>query len=116
MNISSGKVGLIILSSIQLANNCQWGVRQVAELENQMTSVERIIEYAELPSESALESHDENSPPTNWPSDGNLEFKALSLRYYENSDPVLRNMTFQIDAKVHCQLRQLHFVHVLLLI
>lgn len=112
MNISSGKVGLIILSSIQLANNCQWGVRQVAELENQMTSVERIIEYAELPSESALESHDKNPPPTNWPSDGNVEFKALSLRYDQNSDPVLRNMTFRIDAKVH---RQLHFVHVLLL-
>lgn len=37
--------------AIRLTGNFQWCVRQSAEIENYMTSVERIIEYTRLPSE-----------------------------------------------------------------
>lgn len=75
-------------------------MRQSAELENQMTSVERIFEYGEIPPEPPLESDKEHTPPRNWPHAGNIDFKSLSLRYSENSNQVLRNLTFNIRAKV----------------
>lgn len=96
----SGNVGLAILNSINLIGMCQWGMRQTAELENQMTSVERIVEYADLPPEPPLESDEKNAPPKDWPRAGNIAFKSLSLRYVENGGRTLRDLTFNIEAQV----------------
>lgn len=38
----------------------QWGIYLSAEVENQMTSVERVIEYGQLESEADLESTEGN--------------------------------------------------------
>jgi len=56
-----GNVGLAITQSIGLTSLFQWVIRQSAELENQMTSVERVIEYSNVPQEPALESHPGNN-------------------------------------------------------
>lgn len=96
----SGNIGLAISSAINLIGMCQWGMRQSAELENQMTSVERIVEYANAPSEPALETEKKNQPPKGWPEQGNVSFNGLSLRYVENTRRVLRNLTFRINARV----------------
>ncbi|KAJ8980285.1 hypothetical protein NQ317_005204 [Molorchus minor] len=49
-------VGLAITQCIGLSGLIQWGMRQSAELENQMTSVERVLEFARLEPETNLES------------------------------------------------------------
>lgn len=51
-----GDIGLAISSAMLLSGMFQWGVRQSAELENQMTSVERVLEYSALDPEAPLES------------------------------------------------------------
>ena len=54
--ISPSDAGLAISSAMMLTGSFQWGVRQSAEVENQMTSVERVIEYSKIKPEAALES------------------------------------------------------------
>lgn len=78
---------------------CQYGMRQTAEVESQMTSVERINEYVQLPSEPALDSLPQYCPDTNWPADGEIILKDLNFRYSEKSDLVLRNLNLTIKAR-----------------
>lgn len=74
-------------------------MRQTAELENQMTSVERVIEYTDLKSEPALESLEKYRPPEKWPECGIIQFDGLSMRYSENSNTVLKDVTLRIESK-----------------
>lgn len=89
------------MNCMHLIGFAQWGMRQSAELENQMTSVERLVEYADLPPEPPLESDTKNVPPKDWPQAGNIVFDTLSLRYAEGARPILKELTFRIDAKVN---------------
>lgn len=51
-----GNVGIAITQSIGLVGILQFGIRQITDLEIQMTSVERILEYTNVPQEGSLES------------------------------------------------------------
>lgn len=52
----AGAAGLAITQCISLTGVFQWGMRQSAEMETQMTSVERILEYKNIDHEGALKS------------------------------------------------------------
>lgn len=54
--LTGSEAGLAITSAMAFTETLQFGVRQLAEVENLMTSVERVVEYSKLPSEAALES------------------------------------------------------------
>lgn len=95
----SGNVGLAILQVINILFTCQWGIRQTAEVESQMTSVERLLEYARLPSEAALETSADAKPPADWPSKGAVEFEKLSFRYTPEGAFVLRDLQLSIKAE-----------------
>ncbi|CAL7941040.1 unnamed protein product [Xylocopa violacea] len=91
-----GSVGLAITQSIGLTGMFQWGMRQSTELENQMTSVERVLEYTNVESEPPLESAPDKKPKETWPEEGKVEFKNVSLRYDPAEAPVLKNLNFMI--------------------
>lgn len=77
----------------------QWGMRQSTELENQMTSVERVLEYNDIEQEPPLETETDKKPPPSWPSKGEIEFRNLYLRYSPLEPPVLRNLNYKILPK-----------------
>lgn len=96
-NDHGGNIGLTITQTITLTSIIQWGVRQLSVLENQMTSVERILEYTDLPQEADFQSPSEKAPPNKWPFSGKIEFRNFNLRYSLDSPYVLKNLNFQIQ-------------------
>ncbi|XP_035901949.1 multidrug resistance-associated protein 4 [Anopheles stephensi] len=93
-----GSVGLAITKTISLVGMCQWGMRQSAELENQMVSVERVNEYTNLPSEPPLETAPKHRPQRNWPEFGTIRFTNVDLRYTEDGERVLKDLNFTIRS------------------
>ncbi|XP_011211265.2 probable multidrug resistance-associated protein lethal(2)03659 isoform X1 [Bactrocera dorsalis] len=96
---NGGDVGLAVTQAMGLTGMVQWGMRQSAELENSMTSVERLIEYEEIEPEGELESKLSKKPPKTWPEQGKIVFDELSLRYFPDSksDRVLKSLNFEIQ-------------------
>lgn len=56
MTVNASDVGLCITQCLTLTGLIPWGMRQSAEMENQMTSVERIIDYTNIEQEPRLRS------------------------------------------------------------
>ncbi|XP_041974060.1 probable multidrug resistance-associated protein lethal(2)03659 [Aricia agestis] len=88
--------GLVITQSISLTGVFQWGMRQSAEMENQMTSVERVLEYTQIPRETALTTKSQTKAPENWPSEGAISFENLSLKYTPDGNEVLHKLNLDI--------------------
>lgn len=94
-----GEIGLAISSALALSGSFQWGVRQSAEVESQMTCVERVLEYSKLPSEAALMSSPDKKPPPDWPQKGMIIFDDVSLQYSPNDPPVLKNLYWHVKPQ-----------------
>ncbi|XP_044316417.1 probable multidrug resistance-associated protein lethal(2)03659 [Drosophila rhopaloa] len=98
---NGGDVGLAISQAIGLMGTVQWGIRQSAELENNMISVERVTEYEDIESEGILEAPADKKPPKSWPEQGKIVFDELSLRYSPDpkAETVLKSLSFVIKPK-----------------
>lgn len=72
-------------------------IRLYGELENMMTSSQRIVEYTKLESEDALEKPlDKEVMKNQWPKDGMIEFDHITMRYRKHMDPSVIDMTCKI--------------------
>ncbi|XP_066155396.1 probable multidrug resistance-associated protein lethal(2)03659 [Euwallacea fornicatus] len=92
--IHGGDVGLVITQYIGLMGSLQWGMRQWSELENQMTSVERVLEYTKL--ENEPERKEPQQVSLDWPKEGRVTFKDVRLRYNETDPYVLKSLSFTV--------------------
>lgn len=93
-------MGLAVTQVFNLTFLCQWGMRQTAELENQMTSVERVLEYAKQPSEPPMETIPKLRPDAEWPQSGRIQFSNFSLKYAADGKTILHDINLIIQPKV----------------
>ncbi|XP_045834036.1 ATP-binding cassette sub-family C member 4 isoform X2 [Meles meles] len=95
--VDAGQVGLALSYALTLMGMFQWCVRQSAEVENMMISVERVMEYTDLEKEAPWEY--QNRPPPNWPQDGMIVFDNVNFSYSLDGPLVLKHLTALIKSK-----------------
>lgn len=96
--LKAGMVGLAMSYALQITQSLNWIVRQTVEVETNIVSVERVLEYANLPRE-APEVIFKRRPAMGWPAQGAVSFKNYSTRYREGLDLVLKDI--DLDIKPH---------------
>ncbi|KAH8109668.1 hypothetical protein DFH11DRAFT_1843160 [Phellopilus nigrolimitatus] len=100
----AGWAALCITSAMAFTNNIYWACRFWTQLELDLNSVERVVEYLDLPQEPPTVI--ENSrPPAHWPSstgpnaDTLLQVKDLEVRYAPDLPAVLHGVSFSLKAR-----------------
>lgn len=92
---NGASVGLAISQSMALTAMLQWGIRQSAEVMNQLMSVERVLEYRDLEAE---EKEVKKVANKTWPEDGRIKFKDVVYRYAKEMEPALKGVNFEVKS------------------
>ncbi|KAF8887923.1 multidrug resistance-associated ABC transporter [Gymnopilus junonius] len=97
----AGLAGLCITSAMAFTSSVYWACRFWTALELDLNSVERIVEYLDLPQEppAVIES---KRVPAYWPSNSNndslIVVEDLEIKYAPDLPAVLHNVSFTLKA------------------
>ena len=92
--LTPGLAGLAITYAIVTSGLLSFGVRMATQVETDMTSVERVLEYSCLPQEVTPEKV---TVPAAWPTSGAITFTNVSMRYRPELPLVLKDMSIEIQ-------------------
>ncbi|KAG2736015.1 hypothetical protein G9P44_000105 [Scheffersomyces stipitis] len=96
--LTAGLVGLSVSYALQITQSLNWIVRMTVEVETNIVSVERIMEYSRLTPE-APEIIEDHRPAANWPTQGEIKFENFSAKYRPELDLVLKNINLHIKPR-----------------
>ena len=89
-------VGLPIVYAVSLLNVFQCSASLSSDVQNKMSSVDRIMWHINLKPEPAHSSP--NRPSPDWPNYGIITFDQVTVRYYDQAPYALRNLSCCIRA------------------
>ncbi|KAJ4871677.1 ABC transporter C family member 3 [Raphanus sativus] len=90
--IDPSLAGLAVTYGLSLNTLQAWLIWTLCNLENKIISVERMLQYASVPSEPPLVI-ESNRPEQSWPSRGEVDIHDLQVRYAPHMPLVLRGIT-----------------------
>lgn len=96
-NSLSALAGMSLAFLLESLDEVQFSVKITSEVENLMTSVERVMAYTKLQEEPGYST--EVYPPESWPQRGSITISKLSLRYIEGGPRVLKDINLSIADK-----------------
>ncbi|KAL3282144.1 hypothetical protein HHI36_005339 [Cryptolaemus montrouzieri] len=93
-DVLPGNAGLVLSQSNLVCLLLEMGLMMWMVMENSMTSVERALEYTNLPQENqnGREIHQ-------WPSEGRIEYRNVTLTYRTNGETVLKDLNIYIHPQ-----------------
>ncbi|EFQ99803.1 canalicular multispecific organic anion transporter 1 [Nannizzia gypsea CBS 118893] len=92
-SIDASLAGFALSFALQYTSTVTWMLRQYANVELAMNSVERVFEYSDL----EIENQDGLDAPAAWPTDGRLEVSDLVVAYAPELPPVLKGLSFTVE-------------------
>ncbi|KAF9270717.1 pleiotropic drug resistance ABC transporter [Marasmius fiardii PR-910] len=97
MNVDDGFAAIVIVQAAIFADASRQLVRVAAQLELDFNSVERVIEYLNVPQEAPAIVEGKR-PPAYWPSStGRLVVEDVTVKYASHLPAALRNLTFAVE-------------------
>ncbi|TPX32622.1 hypothetical protein SmJEL517_g04298 [Synchytrium microbalum] len=95
LNVPTAILGLALSYGITILGLLNWSLRNIAEIESRMNSIERLGYYGtQLPQERTTG----NPKPDGWPFAGEITLKHVELKYREELDPVLKDVSLNIHG------------------
>lgn len=96
----AGLAGLSISFALSVTQSLNWTVRMASDLEASFIAVERVNQYTNettgVPQEASRETNVDANAGSDWPRNGHIVFKGVSLRYRENLPRVLKKIDLDI--------------------
>ncbi|QRW21569.1 ABC transporter transmembrane region [Rhizoctonia solani] len=88
------KLGVVLTYALTITQTFSQMVTQLAQVEQDMNTVERIVHYRNLEQEPPAKLPDD--PPQEWPQQGGIDFRNVALRYRDGLPLVLDGLTFDV--------------------
>lgn len=92
-SIDAALAGFALTFALRYSSAIIWTFRGYSNVEMDLNSAERIIEYTRVP----VEDQSGNSAPAAWPTSGRLEVDGLVAGYAPDLPPVLKGLTFTVE-------------------
>ncbi|KAF9898255.1 hypothetical protein BX616_004276, partial [Lobosporangium transversale] len=96
-SINPASAGLVLSYLARIAGDLNWCVQRLSTVENNMNSAERLIYYIKNLAQERPPEQPANKPPKDWPSQGKIDFKNVSMRYRPELPRVLRDISFEVQ-------------------
>ncbi|EJU00125.1 ABC transporter [Dacryopinax primogenitus] len=97
-SISPSQTGVVLSYILMVQQTFGWMVRQLAEVENDMNGVERVVHYAKHVEQEAPQEIPETKPAASWPEAGKIDFNDVVMSYRPGLPPVLKGLAMHVSA------------------
>lgn len=108
-DIDPGLFGLAIVLILDICNRSAPFIRLTLEMDLQMQSAQRVLDYTRLPEEApehkyGMDEHVQRQFSNQWPHRGEIVFNNVYMKYEQTFDHVLRGLNFVVKPgmKVGC--------------